>query len=102
MAWRFLSMECAALSAGRRHWALEALGLPPGHFLRSRAVNVAATSRARAKSPGAKEIAETRWWPPPPYCSASVARLASALARFQGLVPSETLARTFEALTLTE
>src|ERR1700730_1007231 len=77
------------------------------HFLarglaRRCAVGVAATSRARARSPGAKEMAETRWWPPPPYRSASVARLASAFAKFHGFVPSETFARTLDALTLTE
>src|ERR1700676_327771 len=74
-----------------------------GRWLARRcAASVAATSRARARSPGAKEMAETRWWPPPPYRSASVARLASAFAKFHGFVPSETFVRTLDALTLTE
>src|SRR5277367_2189613 len=61
-----------------------------------------ATCRARTRSPGPSEMAATRACPPPPYFSHSEARFTSAEASFQGLVPTETLARSGEELTPTE
>src|SRR5271168_2894319 len=61
-----------------------------------------ATCLARTRSPGPSEIAATRACPPPPYFSHSEARFTSADASFQGLVPTETLARSGEELTPTE
>ena len=61
-----------------------------------------AAARARATSPGGKEMAATRACPPPPYFSQSEARLTPAEASFQGLVPTETLVRVEDALTPTE
>src|SRR5258708_4821985 len=75
---------------------------PQDYFARRAAANSRATSRARGKSFGSKDMAETRGCPPPPNFSASEARFWPAAAWFQGLVPRETLARTMEALTLTE
>src|ERR1700759_3062327 len=91
MAWRFLSIARGLRSPAYRFY-----------FLRKCAAKIAATSLARAISVGSNEIAETRWCPPPPYCSARLARFASAFAKFHGFVPRLTLARTLEALTLTE
>src|SRR5208282_1493909 len=72
------------------------------HFARSTAARSRATCRARSKSCGSNEIAETRGCPPPPYCSASDAKFWSAVAWFHGFVPRDTFARTGDALTLTE
>src|SRR5580693_6206564 len=72
------------------------------YLARSCAARSRATWRARGSSAGSKEMADTRGWPPPPNFSASEARFLSAVAWFQGLVPSETFARTAEELTLTE
>src|SRR6202023_1290186 len=69
---------------------------------RRTATSFCATSRARGRSLGSKEMAATRGCPPPPYCSASEARFLSAVAWFHGFVPSETLARCADELTLTE
>src|SRR5256885_10546638 len=41
------------------------------YFPRKVAARPRATSRARCKSPGSNEIADTRGWPPPPNFSAS-------------------------------
>src|SRR6266404_2974639 len=72
------------------------------YFLRRVATSSRATSRARGRSPGSNEIADTLGWPPPPNFSASDAKFLSAVAWFHGFVPNETLARTADALTLTE
>src|SRR5437870_4744139 len=88
---------CEAFGAKQRNRDRDYFGA-----LRRTSTRPRATSLARAISDGSKEIAATRWWPPPPYFSASDARFWSAVARFQGLVPRETFARTADALTLIE
>src|SRR5271169_4992607 len=95
-------------TAAARHTKLTKIEMP--HSFRAKIylfrLSVAAiswaTCRARTKSPGPSEIAATRACPPPPYFSHSEARFTSADASFQGLVPTETLARSGEEVTPTE
>src|SRR5580692_4975379 len=82
-------------------WKTRAVGMRI-YLARSWAARSRATWRARGRSAGSKEMAETRGWPPPPNFSASEARFLSAVDWFHGLVPRETLARTADELTLTE
>src|SRR5580704_10660283 len=74
----------------------------PRTYARSSAAISRATSRARARSEGLREIAATLGWPPPPNFSASDARFFSAEPGFQGLEPMEILARVADALMPTE